>query len=134
MILSVQKSLRIIFVSYSLEILYNQNRLYFGDSVASSACAQAATTSDAHLRMLEELAEGARLKNAREDLLQRATALIHRLHSEKQVMKYKAEAELVASKDKATSIPARQRRDQAVELEVRGFQTKRRGACLHEPH
>jgi hypothetical protein len=65
---------------------------------------QAATTSDAHLRMLEELAEGARLKNAREDLLQRATALIHRLHSEKQVMKYKAEAELVASKDKATDL------------------------------
>lgn len=65
---------------------------------------QAATTSDAHLRMLEELTEGARLKNAREDLLQRATKLINRLHSEKQVMKYSAEAAPVAAKAEAKDL------------------------------
>lgn len=59
---------------------------------------QAATTSDAHLRMLEELAEGAKLKNAREEMLTRATKLIDRLHSEKQVMKLVQEAAPVAAK------------------------------------
>jgi hypothetical protein len=65
---------------------------------------QAATTSDAHLRMLEELAEGARLKNAREDLLVKATKLINRLHSEKQVMKLTAEAAPVAAKADAKGL------------------------------
>jgi ankyrin repeat protein len=65
---------------------------------------QAATTSDAHLRMLEELAEGARLKNAREELLVRATKLINRLHSEKQVMKLTAEAAPVAAKADAKQL------------------------------
>jgi hypothetical protein len=65
---------------------------------------QAATTSDAHLRMLEELAEGARLKNAREELLTRATKLIGRLHSEKQVMKLVQEAAPVAAKADAKAL------------------------------
>jgi hypothetical protein len=65
---------------------------------------QAATTSDAHLRMLEELAEGARLKNAREDLLVKATKLINRLHSEKQVMKLTSEAAPVAAKADAKGL------------------------------
>merc|ERR1711904_39754 len=65
---------------------------------------QAATTSDAHLRMLEELAEGARLKSARDELLTRATQLINRLHSEKQVMKLFQEAAPVAAKADAKAL------------------------------
>merc|ERR1719159_1760744 len=42
-------------------------------------------TSDAHLKMLEELTEAARAENANEDLLNTATKLIAKLRSEKEV-------------------------------------------------
>jgi ankyrin repeat protein len=65
---------------------------------------QAATTSDAHLRMLEELAEGARVKSARPELLGRAEKVINRLHSEKEVMKLVEEAAPVAAKENAKAL------------------------------
>jgi len=59
---------------------------------------QPSKTSDAHLRMLEELCEGARSKNASEALLTRATKLIHKLHSEKQVSQRSTECQVVCGK------------------------------------
>merc|ERR1719473_97487 len=73
---------------------------------------QPSKTSDAHLRMLEELTEGARSKSAREELLTRATKLIHKLHSEKQVFMRSQECAVVVAKASAkelegdTSLPA----------------------------
>lgn len=65
---------------------------------------QPSKTSDAHLRMLEELCEGARSKNVRDDLLTRATKLIHKLHSEKQVSQRSTECVVICSRTSVKEI------------------------------